>query len=267
MGLLTLLLVPIGGRYRKGVGRTSAPRGVLQNVIETLVLYVRDEIAKPNLGEKTSRYLPYLLTAFFFILAANLLGLIPFSATSTANISVTAVLAVFTFVITQAAGTKDYWTHIFWPPGVPTFVKPILIPVEVLGIFTKPFALAIRLFANMTAGHLVILNLVGLIFIINTLFGAGAGWGTSVPALAMVLFVYALELLVAFLQAYVFTVLSALFIGMATAEHEHDHDHTHDHGLTAHDLAVSASTPLISGGKVHPDQERTVGTEAAISPF
>jgi F-type H+-transporting ATPase subunit a len=267
MGLLALLLVPMGRRYRSGVGRTSAPRGLLQNMLETLVVYIRDEVAKPNLGPKYEKYLPYLLTAFFVILTANLLGLVPFGATATSNIAVTAVLALFTFVITQLSGTRDYWMHIFSPPGVPVFVKPILIPIEILGLFTKPFALAIRLFANMTAGHLVILNFIGLIFIIRGLFGDAAGWGTSVPAVAMSVFIYALELLVALIQAYVFTVLSALFIGMASAEHEHDHNHTHEHDITAHDRAVSESTPLISGTRLHPDQERTVGTEAAISPF
>jgi len=267
MALLLLLLVPMGSRYRRGVGRTSAPRGLLQNMLETIVLYIRDEVAKPNLGPDYRRYLPYLLTAFFFILTANLLGLVPFGATATSNIAVTAVLAVFTFVITQLAGTRDYWMHIFSPPGVPAFVKPILIPIEILGLFTKPFALAIRLFANMTAGHLVILNFIGLIFIIRGLFGDAAGWGTAVPAVAMSVFIYALELLVAFIQAYVFTVLSALFIGMASASHEHDHNHSHEHDPTPHDRAVSESAPLLSRGEARPDRERTVGTEAAISPF
>ncbi|HLA63720.1 MAG TPA: F0F1 ATP synthase subunit A [Rhodothermales bacterium] len=265
--LLFLLLIPMGGRYKRGVGRTSAPKGLLQNMLETLVLYIRDEVAKPNLGDKTNKYLPYLLTAFFFILISNLIGLVPWGATVTSNIAVTVVLAVCTFVVTQFAGSKDYWKHIFWPPGVPLLVKPILIPIEILGLFTKPFALAIRLFANMTAGHLVILNFVGLIFIIKELFGSAAGWGTGVPALAMAVFIYGLELLVAFIQAYVFTMLSALFIGMATAEHEHDHDHSQDHGLTAHDLALAESSPVVHGGRPRPDHERTVGTEAALSPF
>ena len=261
IGLLFLLFVPMAGRYKKGVGRTSAPRGLLQNMLETLVIYVRDEIARPNLGAKTYQYLPYLLTVFFFILIANLLGLVPFGATATANVTVTAVLAVFTFVITQIAGTKDYWTHILWPPGVPWFVKPILIPIEVLGLFTKPFALAVRLFANMTAGHLVILNLIGLIFIVGGL-NAAAGYATSIPALGLTLFIYALELLVAFIQAYVFTILSALFIGMATAEHEHDHDHAEDHGLTDHEIAVSASN---GHARPHKEHARTVGSEGVMA--
>lgn len=259
--ILLLLLLPMAGKYKRGIGRTSAPRGLLQNMVETIVIYIRDEIAKPNLGAKTDRYLPYLLTVFFFILTCNLLGLLPFGATATANITSTTVLALFTFVITQFAGTKDYWRHIFWPPGIPWYVNLILVPIEILGLFTKPFALAVRLFANMTAGHLVLLNLVGLIFVIGGAFGPVAGYGTSVPALGLTLFIYALEILVAFIQAYVFTILSALFIGMATAEHEHDHDHSEDHGITAHDIAVSQS----NGQAIHKGAERTVGTEAALA--
>ena len=259
IGVLALLLLPMAGKYRRGVGRTSAPRGFAQNLLETFVIYVRDEIARPNLGKKTDRYLPYLLTVFFFILCCNLLGLVPWGATATSNITVTAVLAIFTFIVTQLAGTKDYWMHILWPPGIPTFVKFILVPIEIIGLFTKPFALAVRLFANMVAGHLVILNLIGLIFIIGGSFGAVAGYGTAIPAIALTVFIYALELLVVLIQAYVFTVLSALFIGMASAEHEHDH--AEDHGLTAHDVAVSHS----NGQAAHVLPERTVGTEAAMA--
>ena len=262
--ILCLLFIPMAGKYRRGVGRTSAPQGLLQNVLETVVIYVRDEIARPNLGDKTNRYLPYLLTVFFFILVCNLLGLMPFGATATANITVTAVLALFTFVITQFAGTKDYWLHVLWPPGIPVFLKPILIPIEILGLFTKPFALAVRLFANMTAGHLVLLNLVNLIFIVAGM-SVIAGWGTSLPALGLTLFVYGLEVLVAFIQAYVFTILSALFIGMATAEHEHDHDHSEDHGLDAHDVALHQSAPIVNGAPHKKEHERTVGTEGVMA--
>ncbi len=263
MFILLGLFAPMGARYKKGVGRTEAPRGVLQNMLETLVIYIRDEVARPNLGDKADKYLPYLLTVFFFILVCNLLGLVPFGASATGNITVTAVLAIFTFVITQFAGTRDYWMHIFWPPGVPAFVKPILIPVEILGLFTKPFALAVRLFANMTAGKLVILNLIGLIFVIAGMFGAVAGYGSAIPSLALTLFIFILKLLVSLIQAYVFTILSALFIGMAAADHEH-HGHE-DHPMTAHDQAVAESSPLVHGNG-QPLQRRTVGTEAAISP-
>ncbi|MCA0269146.1 MAG: F0F1 ATP synthase subunit A [Bacteroidetes bacterium] len=246
----TLLLVwalAMSRRYRAGTGRTSAPRGKLQNAFEALVQFVRNDIAQPNIGEKADKFVPYLLTAFFFILILNFLGLLPFGATATANIAVTAVLALFTFFATNLFASKDYWKHIFWPPGVPTFVKPILIPVEVMGLFTKPFALAIRLFANMTAGHLVILNLIGLIFVFSNLFGTGAGLGVAPVSVAMALFIYLLEILVAFLQAYVFTMLSAIFIGMAVASHD-DHGHDHDHGPGArHDLHPAGDVDQLNG--------------------
>ena len=265
--LLLALFLPIGAKYRAGVGRTSAPRGRLQNAMEALVIYVREEIAKPTMGDKYAKHMPYLLTAFFFILFGNLLGLFPFGATMTSNIAVTAVLAGFTFVVTQLAGTKDYWGHIFNPPGVPLLVKPIMVPIEFLGIFTKPFALAIRLFANMIAGHLVILSLIGLIFAFGAIFGPVAGYGTSIAAVPMTLFVYCLELLIAFIQAYVFTILSALFIGMASAEHEHVHHDDH-HDQTTHEKAVQASAPVVAGsgnGHLYHEKEKTVGTEAAMA--
>jgi F-type H+-transporting ATPase subunit a len=266
--LVLAIFLPFGARYRRGIGRETAPRGRLQNAMEALVLYVREEVAKPTMGDKYPKYMPYLLTAFFFTLFANLLGLLPYSATVTSNIAVTAVLAGFTFVLTQLAGTRDYWMHIFNPPGVPALVKPIMVPIEFLGLFTKPFALAIRLFANMTAGHLVILSLIGLIFLIAQIFGPVAGWGTSVVAVPMTLFVYGLELLIAFIQAYVFTVLSALFIGMASAEHEH-HGHDDHHDQTAHEKAVQMDSPLVAGGdgRIYHEKHKEVGTEAAMSAF
>ncbi len=162
--------------------------------------------------------MPYLLTVFFFILINNLMGLIPFfpfGANVTGNIAVTFVLATFTFFITQFSGNKAYWGHIFNTPGVPKLLAPIMIPVEIIGLFTKPFALMIRLFANITAGHIIILSLVSLIFIFKSIF-------LAVPSLIMVIFMDFIELLVAFLQAYIFTLLSALFIGMAMPEHHHD---------------------------------------------
>src|SRR5690606_16179768 len=244
--LLLAIFLPLGAKYRKGIGRGTAPRGRTMDALELLVLYVREEIAKPPLGDAYARHMPYLLPAFFFISFANLLGLLPHSATATSNIAVTAVLAGFTFVITQFSGTKDYWGHIFNPPGVPAAVKPIMVPVEILGIFTKPFALAIRLFANMTAGHLVILSLIGLIFTFNQIFGPAAGWGTAPISVGMALFVYLLELLIAFIQAYVFTILSALFIGMASATHEHHHLGDH-HDQTPHERAVQNGAPVVAG--------------------
>ncbi len=262
--ILLLLFLPLGAKYRRGVGRETAPQGRKMNAMEVLVLYVREEIAKPTMGDKYPKFMPYLLTAFFFIFFSNLLGLLPYSATITSNIAVTAVLATFTFVITQINGSKDYWAHIFNPPGVPPLVKIIMVPVEILGIFTKPFALAIRLFANMTAGHLIILSLIGLIFTFTQIFGAAAGWGTAPVSVAMATFVYILELLIAFIQAYVFTILSALFIGMAVAEHEH-HGHE-DHGdQTPHERAIQSAAPVVAGNGVYYEEEKTVGTEAAMA--
>lgn len=230
MFVVVLIMTRMAGMYKRGQGRDTAPKGVFQNLFETLIIFVRDDIARPNLGEKADKYTPYLLTVFFFILTCNLLGLVPFGATATSNLMVTAVLATFTFVLTQIGGTKDYWMHILWPPGIPAFVKPILMPVEILGIFTKPIALAIRLFANLTAGHLIILSLIGLIFSFAKMFGPGIGYAVAPVSIAFALFIYCLELLVSFIQAYVFTMLSALFIGMAVQEHHHDHDEAHgDH--------------------------------------
>ena len=242
--LVAFIFIRLANMYKRGIGRETAPQGIFQNLFESLVMYIRDEVAVPVLGPKSDKYLPYLLTAFFFILTCNLLGLVPFGATATANIMVTAVLATFTFVFTQIGGTKDYWRHIFWPPDAPVFVKIILMPVEILGLFTKPFALAIRLFANMTAGHLVILSLIGLIFAFTNLFGSVAGWGVAPVSVGFALFIYLLELLVATIQAYVFTMLSALFINMAVEEHHHEHDagrEDADHGQLAEAVPVEAS--------------------------
>ncbi len=227
MIVVAFIMVRMAGKYKRGVGRDTAPKGLFQNLFETLILFIRDDVARPNLGAKTEKYLPYLLTVFFFILTCNLLGLVPFGATATSNLMVTTVLASFTFLLTQFGGTKDYWMHILWPPGIPAFVKPILMPVELLGIFTKPIALAIRLFANLTAGHLIILSLIGLIFSFANMFGPTVGYAVAPVSIAFALFIYCLELLVSFIQAYVFTMLSALFIGMAVVEHHHDHDEAH----------------------------------------
>jgi F-type H+-transporting ATPase subunit a len=202
------------------------PHGALANMLEMLVVFVRDELAIKNIGkEHGPRYVPYLLTAFFFILFMNLLGLFPWMATATANLSITAGLALCTFFLTQyaairAAGLKTYLKHL--TGGVPAWLWPIMVPVEVLGLFTKPFALTIRLFANMLAGHIVIFFLLGLIFILKS------PW-LSLVSVPFALGIYFLELFVAFVQAYIFTMLSALFIGMgvAMAHHEHEHEHAH----------------------------------------
>lgn len=211
--VILILFIRMGRRYSRP--KTVLPKG-LNGFLEPMIVFIRDEIAIPNIGHhKYERFMPYLLTAFFFILINNIMGLIPFfpfGANVTGNIAVTMVLAFFTFLITQISGTRNYWKHIVATPGVPFWLAPIMIPVEVIGIISKPFALMIRLFANITAGHIVVLSLVSLIFIFKAL------WVSSV-SIPMVLFIDVLEILVAFLQAYVFTLLSALFIGLAAKEH------------------------------------------------
>jgi F-type H+-transporting ATPase subunit a len=187
---------------------------------------VRDEVAKPSLGHKYKKYFPYLLTVFFFILINNLVGLIPGSANVTGNIAFTMVLSLISFVIILFSSNKHYWGHIFNPP-VPMGVKPILVLVEFLGVFTKPFALMIRLFANMLAGHIIIICLVSLIFIFGAL-NTYIGWGFSPLSIAFVIFIYLIEILVAFLQAYIFTNLTAVFIGQAFEGSHDDVDGHHD---------------------------------------
>ncbi|MFN2458901.1 MAG: F0F1 ATP synthase subunit A [Chitinophagaceae bacterium] len=225
LGLLVWIMLSVARRYRTGTGITSAPKG-MQNLIEPIITFVRDEVAKPNLGPRYHKYFPYLLTVFFFILINNLVGLIPGTANVTGNIAFTMVLAVISFTIILFSSNKHYWAHIINPP-VPLFVKPILIPVEILGIFTKPFALMIRLFANMLAGHIIIICLISLIFIFAALNKA-IGWGFTPVSIAFVVFIYFIELLVAFLQAYIFTNLTAVFIGQAFEGSHDDVDHHED---------------------------------------
>jgi F-type H+-transporting ATPase subunit a len=216
MLILLFVFLKIAVAYKKrGV---SAPKG-MQGFLEPLIVFVEEDIAKPNIGEdKYMKFMPYLLTVFFFILINNLIGLIPFfpfGANVTGNIAFTMVLAVFTLLFTNLNGNREYCRHIFATPGVPFWLLPIMVPVELIGIIIKPFALMIRLFANITAGHIIILSLVSLIFIFKSVFMA-------VPTMAMVIFMYMVELLVAFLQAYIFTLLSSLFIGLAVPEHHHE---------------------------------------------
>lgn len=225
--ILTIVFFSVKSAYTKR-GVTSAPKG-LQSFLEPIIGFVINDVAKPNLGKNYEKFVPYLLCAFFFILINNLLGLVPFfpgSANLTGNISVTLTLAVLTFIVTNINGNKHYWTHVLAMPGVPKPLLLILTPIEVIGLFTKPVALMIRLFANITAGHIIILSLVSLIFILGdygkSIGGAVGGMAVAVP---FVLFMNALELLVAFLQAYIFTLLSAIFIGMAIEEHHHEEAH------------------------------------------
>lgn len=208
--LLFLIFRGAARSYKNGL----APSGSAK-FLEPLVIFVRDEIAIPNIGEKHyQRFMSYLLTVFFFIWFVNLFGLTPLGINITNSISVTFALAMMTFVITQFSGKSEYWKHIFWMPGVPVPMKILLAPIELLGVFIKPFALLIRLYANITAGHVVLMSLIGLMFIFHSWVGSTLSFGLAV-SLSL------LELLVAALQAYIFTMLTALYFGSAVAEHEH----------------------------------------------
>ena len=221
--IMTMLIVMFGRvatSYRTNPGQ--APTG-LTNFLEPLVIFVRDDIAVPSLGEhKAEKFLPFLLTLFFFILFANLLGLIPFIGgfNITGTVGITFVMAALVFLRTTLNGNKDYWGHLFWPPGVPVFVMPIIIPIEVIGMFLKPIVLMIRLTANITAGHIIILSFVSLILIFGET-SAVAGYGVGVFSTAFMIFMYCIELLVAFLQAFIFTLLAAIYFGEATQEAHH----------------------------------------------
>lgn len=209
--VILVIFISVAASYRKRVGK--APKG-LQSFMEPIIVFVRDDIAKPNIGHKYAKFMPYLLTTFFFILFNNLFGLIPIfpgGANVTGNIALTFVMALGTLIIVNINGNKYYWKHIF-KPDVPFWLYPIMIPVELIGIISKPFALMVRLFANITAGHIIVLSLISLIFIFETL-------AIAPVSVAFVLFMDVLELLVAFLQAFIFTLLTALFIGMAVEEH------------------------------------------------
>ncbi len=202
----------------------KAPTGI-QNLMEPIILFIRDDIARPSIGEhKYEKFMPFLLTVFFFIWFNNMIGLIPIfpgGANVTGNISVAMLLALFTFVITTINGNRNFWQHIFNMPGVPWWIKypvPLMPVIEIIGMMTKPFVLMIRLFANITAGHIIVLGFFSLIFIFGEM-SVGLGLGVSVLSLAFTIFMTMLELLVALIQAYVFTLLSAIYFGMATEEH------------------------------------------------
>lgn len=225
--LLMWIFISVANAYKKRPNQ--APKG-LQSFVEPIILFVRDEVAKPAIGPKFEKYIPYLLTVFFFILINNLMGIIPiipFGANVTGNIAVTMTLALFTFVITTVIANRGYWVHIVNTPGVPWWLKipvPLMPIVELLGVFIKPFVLMLRLFANMTAGHIIPLGFFALIFIFGEM-SKSVGYSVSVVSVALSLFMGILELLVAFLQAYVFTLLSAMYFGMAIEEHHHNHAH------------------------------------------
>ncbi|MCG8580715.1 MAG: F0F1 ATP synthase subunit A [Bacteroidales bacterium] len=212
--IIIWLFTTAAKRYR---GAPAAPKGV-QSFVEPLILFVRDDIAYAQIEkDKADRFLPFLLTLFFFIWINNLIGLVPFfpgGSNLTGNISLTLVLALITFFVTNFSGSKSYWGHIFWMPGVPVPIRLLLSVIEFIGLFTKPFALMIRLLANITAGHIIILSLFSLIFVMKSV-------AIAPVSVLMSLMMFMLELLVAVLQAYIFTLLSALFIGMAVHSEEH----------------------------------------------
>ena len=228
-GLIAWLFSKTANYYKNNKGK--APNGLV-NLAEVFVVFIRDEVAKPSIGDKYEKYMSLLLSLFFFILFNNLLGLIPFfpfGSNVMGNISMTIVLALIIFFTVLFNGNKNYWKHIFWMPDVPIAIKVLMMPIEVMSIFVKPFTLLIRLFANVTAGHVIILTFVSLIFVFgnagHSLAGSAAGMLVAVPFTA---FMNLLELLVAFLQAFIFTLLSAIYIGAAIEEHHHDAAHAHE---------------------------------------
>ena len=225
--LIGFLLLFWFSRLAKQYKTKQIPTGFAR-VLEPLVLYVRDEIAKPNIGEKHyRRFTGYLLTVFFFIWVLNLAGLTPLGFNVTGQLAVTACLAIFTLIIYTVSGNKDYWMHMLWMPGVPVLIRPVLAIIELAGaLVIKPFSLLVRLFANISAGHIVVMSLIAIMFTLKESLGIVGATGLS---LVLSFFITLIEVLVAFLQAYIFTMLSALFIGMAVAEHDHEHKHD-EHG-------------------------------------
>jgi F-type H+-transporting ATPase subunit a len=211
--LMLVVFLSVAAAYKRN--RDKAPRG-LQSFFEPIILFVRDEIVKPNIGHRYEKFFPYLLTLFFFILFGNLLGLLPGAGNLTGNIAVTMVLAIMTFIVTNVSGNKNYWSHIFWTPGLPFVMRLIILPVELIGIFTKPISLMVRLFVAITAGHIVLLSLIALTFVF-------ASYWVGLGSTLIVLFISLIEILVAAIQAYVFTLFSSLYIGMAIAEHDEHH--------------------------------------------
>lgn len=224
MLIVAVLLIFLFNRAAKRYQNEALPKG-FASFMEPIIVFVRDEVVKPNLSKHSDKFLPYMLSIFFFIWFCNLLGLTPLNSNIAGNISVTAALAILTFLIVNFNGTKDYWGHIFWYPGVSLPVKFIMLPVELVGIFTKPFALMMRLFANISAGHFMVLGLISLIFVFSKGTSLGAGLGIAPLSIFFSLFILTLELLVAIVQAYVFTLLTCVFLGAALEEHHHEEVH------------------------------------------
>ncbi len=227
--LMLWMFTSVAKAYKRREGQ--APKG-LQSLMEPIILFVRDDVAKASIGgKKYVKYMPFLLTVFFFIWINNLMGLIPFfpgGANLTGNIAITMTLALITLVVVTFSANKNYWMHIVAMPGVPKGILVLLTPIEILGFFLRPFVLMVRLFANITAGHIIALSFFSLIFIFGEM-SVGVGYGVAAFSLAFTVFMAMLELLVAFLQAYVFTLLSAIYIGAATEEHHEHHNGEADH--------------------------------------
>jgi len=226
--VLCSLIIGCARWYKNKDGKSEAPKGFV-GAMEMLVGFVYNDVIKPNIPKNTERYTPYLLTAFFFIFFANLTGLIPGSANLTGNIAVTLCLALCTFFIVNVYGTKAYWQEIFWNVELPAWLRPIMAVIEFIGIFTKPFSLTIRLFANILAGHAALLGVLSVIFL-TAISMPGTGNGImSVVSILLGIFLDCLELLVAFIQAFVFTMLSSIYIGLSQVEHHHAHaEHSHE---------------------------------------
>ena len=208
--LMLFVFLFVASKYRN---KKTTPKGI-QSLFEPIIIFIRDDVVKPNIGKKYERYLPYMLTLFFFIFFGNVLGLFPAAANLTGNIAVTMVLALLTFLITNFSGNLNYWKHIFWTPNVPNVMRIIILPIEIIGVFTKPFSLMIRLFVAITAGHIVLLSFIGMTFIFGSYF---VGVMSSLFAVALNI----IELLVAGIQAYVFTMFSSVYIGLAVEEGHH----------------------------------------------
>ena len=208
--LMLFVFLSVASKY---INKNTTPKGI-QSLFEPIIIFIRDDIVKPNIGKKYERYLPYMLTLFFFIFFGNVLGLFPAAANLTGNIAVTMVLALLTVLITNFSGNLNYWKHIFWTPNVPNVMRIIILPIEIIGVFTKPFSLMIRLFVAITAGHIVLLSFIGMTFIFGSYF---VGVMSSLFAVALNI----IELLVAGIQAYVFTMFSSVYIGLAVEEGHH----------------------------------------------
>ena len=234
--LLLILMLSVAKSYKKK-GAMQAPSG-WQNAIEPVIIFIRDEVAKPNLGSKYMRFMPLLLSIFFFIWINNLLGLIPSGANFTGNIAVTGALALVAFIVILFTSNKHFWGHLFNPPGVPFLAKILLVIIEIISLFIKPIALTIRLFANILAGHIIILSVISMIFIFGAI-SATAGWGFAPISIAFSVFMFCLELLVGAIQAFIFVNLTAVFIGQGIEDHSHEaHDHGVDHAHSEEEIAI-----------------------------